>query len=403
MLDPHELYELADDLPDLGQPVLIQALTGFVDAGSAEPAGPRAPARPRWTPRSIATFDVDQLLDYRSRRPAMIFVEDHWESYEEPSLRAAPAARRRRARRSCCSPARSRTCSGSGSSRRSSRLDRPARRPADGRAQRDPDGGAAHPARPGSPRTPPAGADRRLRAVAAAGAGAGQRRAPARVPARPGRPRRDGLRRARAALPGPDRVPGRRRAAARPRCPGPPGCCCPPRGCAPPPRWSGSRSTGRSPRPTRPPRWCTPWRSSTTRSPAAGEEQPARRPRPGRCPPPTSWAPSWNASSPSRAARATTRPTLTRPGPGAPPRLAGTRGGRLGHAPGDLERQLGQGPAAPAAGLAGRHRPGRRLPAGDQVPGRRLPGRRGRRAGLRGGQRTATAGGTGWRSCPASA
>ena len=35
MLDPHELYQLTDDLPDLGQPVLIQALTGFVDAGNA--------------------------------------------------------------------------------------------------------------------------------------------------------------------------------------------------------------------------------------------------------------------------------------------------------------------------------------------------------------------------------
>ena len=35
MLDPHELYELTADLPDLGRPVLIQALTGFVDAGAA--------------------------------------------------------------------------------------------------------------------------------------------------------------------------------------------------------------------------------------------------------------------------------------------------------------------------------------------------------------------------------
>jgi hypothetical protein len=36
--------------------------------------------------RVIATFDVDTLLDYRSRRPVMLFVEDHWESYEEPQL-----------------------------------------------------------------------------------------------------------------------------------------------------------------------------------------------------------------------------------------------------------------------------------------------------------------------------
>jgi predicted ATP-grasp superfamily ATP-dependent carboligase len=34
----------------------------------------------------VATFDVDRLLDYRSRRPVMIFVEDHWEEYDEPRL-----------------------------------------------------------------------------------------------------------------------------------------------------------------------------------------------------------------------------------------------------------------------------------------------------------------------------
>jgi proteasome assembly chaperone (PAC2) family protein len=34
----------------------------------------------------IATFDVDQLLDYRSRRPTMVFEEDRWASYEQPKL-----------------------------------------------------------------------------------------------------------------------------------------------------------------------------------------------------------------------------------------------------------------------------------------------------------------------------
>src|SRR5262245_17115039 len=33
--DPQDLYRLADDVPDLGRPVMIQALTGFVDAGAA--------------------------------------------------------------------------------------------------------------------------------------------------------------------------------------------------------------------------------------------------------------------------------------------------------------------------------------------------------------------------------
>ena len=39
MPDPQHLYQLDDDLPELGRPVLIQALTGFVDAGSTAPVG----------------------------------------------------------------------------------------------------------------------------------------------------------------------------------------------------------------------------------------------------------------------------------------------------------------------------------------------------------------------------
>lgn len=85
VLDPHGLYELADDLPDLDGVVLVQALTGFVDAGSAIQLS-REHLLEQFEGRVLATFDLDQLLDYRSRRPPMIFVEDHWESYEQPSL-----------------------------------------------------------------------------------------------------------------------------------------------------------------------------------------------------------------------------------------------------------------------------------------------------------------------------
>jgi len=85
VLDPHGLYELADDLPALDSPVLIQALTGFVDAGSAIQLS-REHLLEQLDGEVVATFDLDQLLDYRSRRPPMIFVEDHWESYEQPSL-----------------------------------------------------------------------------------------------------------------------------------------------------------------------------------------------------------------------------------------------------------------------------------------------------------------------------
>jgi predicted ATP-grasp superfamily ATP-dependent carboligase len=83
--EPQDLYQLVDDLPDLGRPVMIQALTGFVDAGAASRLA-REHLLTSLPSRTIATFDIDALLDYRSRRPVMIFVEDHWESYEEPVL-----------------------------------------------------------------------------------------------------------------------------------------------------------------------------------------------------------------------------------------------------------------------------------------------------------------------------
>jgi len=96
VLDPHELYELADDLPEPGDSarpdtapfpdaVLIQTLTGFVDAGQATRLA-REHLQESLESRLVARFDIDQLLDYRSRRPPMIFMEDHWEEYAEPRL-----------------------------------------------------------------------------------------------------------------------------------------------------------------------------------------------------------------------------------------------------------------------------------------------------------------------------
>jgi predicted ATP-grasp superfamily ATP-dependent carboligase len=83
--DPHDLYRLDGDPPDLGRPVLIQALSGFVDAGAAARLA-REHLLSTLQSQVVATFDVDALLDYRSRRPVMMFVEDHWESYDDPSL-----------------------------------------------------------------------------------------------------------------------------------------------------------------------------------------------------------------------------------------------------------------------------------------------------------------------------
>lgn len=85
MRDPEELYELAEDAPTPERPVLIQALSGFVDAGAAVRLV-REHLLGTGEPTLIARFDLDQMFDYRSRRPTMQFVEDHWESFEEQSL-----------------------------------------------------------------------------------------------------------------------------------------------------------------------------------------------------------------------------------------------------------------------------------------------------------------------------
>jgi predicted ATP-grasp superfamily ATP-dependent carboligase len=85
VLEPHDLYDLQGDLPDLGRPVLVQALTGFVDAGNATYLA-REHLLGVLDATLVAAFDADQLIDYRSRRPPMIFMEDHWERYDEPVL-----------------------------------------------------------------------------------------------------------------------------------------------------------------------------------------------------------------------------------------------------------------------------------------------------------------------------
>jgi predicted ATP-grasp superfamily ATP-dependent carboligase len=86
MLDPAELFRLSEQLPELDRPVLVLALDGFVDAGSATQLA-RAHLLNSLESEVVATFDVDQVFDYRGRRPEMLFVTDHWESYAAPELK----------------------------------------------------------------------------------------------------------------------------------------------------------------------------------------------------------------------------------------------------------------------------------------------------------------------------
>ncbi len=84
--DPGDLYQLSPEAvnldPDL---VMLYYLDGFIDAGAA---GRQLTTHLLETldHTEVARFDVDSLIDYRSRRPAMLFVRDHWESVEAPEI-----------------------------------------------------------------------------------------------------------------------------------------------------------------------------------------------------------------------------------------------------------------------------------------------------------------------------
>jgi proteasome assembly chaperone (PAC2) family protein len=85
VLDPRQLFTVTEETADIGQPVMIEALTGFVDAGNATRLA-REHLLATLESRPIIRFDLDQLMDYRSRRPLMQFDGDHWESYDEPAI-----------------------------------------------------------------------------------------------------------------------------------------------------------------------------------------------------------------------------------------------------------------------------------------------------------------------------
>lgn len=87
MRDPSELIQFETDTPasQLQASVLVVALEGFIDAGSTQ----RLLAEHLLDEHEstvVASFDIDQLIDYRGRRPVMVFDRDRWTSYADPSL-----------------------------------------------------------------------------------------------------------------------------------------------------------------------------------------------------------------------------------------------------------------------------------------------------------------------------
>lgn len=94
MQDPTDLFRFETDtapdgapssIADLRASVLVVALGGFIDAGNTQKLVSEHLLATHES-RVIASFDVDQVLDYRGRRPVMTFDRDHWSSYDDPSL-----------------------------------------------------------------------------------------------------------------------------------------------------------------------------------------------------------------------------------------------------------------------------------------------------------------------------
>ncbi|GAB2454805.1 PAC2 family protein [Nocardioides hungaricus] len=85
---PERLVHIVDDVPELdglSAPTMVLALDGFLDAGNA--AGRAVQHLVDLSDgRVVATFDVDELHDYRARRPPMSFVRDHYARYDAPRL-----------------------------------------------------------------------------------------------------------------------------------------------------------------------------------------------------------------------------------------------------------------------------------------------------------------------------
>lgn len=66
-------------------PVMLHSMRGFVDAGAAGAIAVGHLVDELHTER-LVTFDVDQLLDYRSKRATMTFDNDRWVGYDTPEL-----------------------------------------------------------------------------------------------------------------------------------------------------------------------------------------------------------------------------------------------------------------------------------------------------------------------------
>jgi hypothetical protein len=84
----HPLVHVVDEIPELAEgerPVLVHALDGFLSAGQADQLAARHLVASSGG-RVVASFDLDQMYDYRARRPGLVFDRDHYANYDAPRL-----------------------------------------------------------------------------------------------------------------------------------------------------------------------------------------------------------------------------------------------------------------------------------------------------------------------------
>ncbi|WP_072687686.1 proteasome assembly chaperone family protein [Rhodococcus marinonascens] len=90
MDEQSKMYELEFPAPQLSSadglgPVLVHGLEGFSDAGHAVKLATKHLLESLES-ELVASFAVDELVDYRSRRPTMTFKADHFSDYDQPEL-----------------------------------------------------------------------------------------------------------------------------------------------------------------------------------------------------------------------------------------------------------------------------------------------------------------------------
>ncbi|MCF8588110.1 proteasome assembly chaperone family protein [Gordonia liuliyuniae] len=89
-MEPSSLYDLEFPAPAVAGaegdgPVLIHALEGYADAGHAVTLA-AAHLRDALDTELVATFNTDELIDYRSRRPMMSFTGTEFDGIDMPKL-----------------------------------------------------------------------------------------------------------------------------------------------------------------------------------------------------------------------------------------------------------------------------------------------------------------------------